>query len=372
MAERLEKYSMQLRKTKKILGLHEGFENLSGRISTGRVSVGRHSIGRSKSSVGRTSLGRGSVGRNTRTLNSGGPNARQLVYAINWRLPGSTFRALWDTARLVTIVYVAFEVPYFAVFISMTEGRHMFTVDSMVDLHFVVTVMAEAFFGIDLILRSRYFAFFDHNVMLGVVRPDLIFAAYKTNGFFLDLLAWLPIGVVLDSLSIDSFQVYSSFFRLLRLLRVRLVPGLLQDLADLYGASSKLQIVVSLVLGVTLMLHVIGCAWFEMALFPPDTQSDHGDGSIFIAELTRSECLRQATLFQNCSWVKVDCYAHLGMNFPREDPNSMYQANFAYLRSVYWAMVTLLWVTETSWRILPPRVILPRCGSLWAASSTLL
>jgi CRP-like cAMP-binding protein len=348
MAETLERYTLQLRKTKKILGLQDGFENVvsGGRTSLGRFSAGRASVGRSKSSQGRSSVGtvsagRSSIGRSTRAVTAGGANTGEWRYHINWRYPGSSFRLLWDTARLVLIIYVAFEVPYFAVFISMTEGTHLFAVESRIDLRYGVTMLAEVFFAVDLVLRSRYFAYMDYNVMLAIVRPDHIFTAYKANGFFLDLLAWLPVGVVLDSLPTDSFQIYSSLFRLFRLLRLRLVPGLMQDLTDLYGASSKLQIVTSLVLGVSLMLHIVGCVWFEMALFPPDSESDHQNSASLIAELTRSECLRQATQFHNCSWVKFDCYAHLGVSFPHENPDSTYQAQFAYLRSVYWAVITL-------------------------------
>ncbi|KAH7485044.1 cGMP-gated cation channel alpha-1 [Phytophthora ramorum] len=325
MAETLERYMMQLRKTKKILGLQDGFENLSGRASLGRFSVGRSSKGRSKSSLARsiTSLGRSSVGKGTTSAT----NAREWKNHTHWRYPGSSFRMLWDTTRLVSIVYVGFEVPYFAVFISMTEGRHMFVVDSGIDLRYAVTMLVEVFFTLDLILRSRYFAYMDHSVMLGIVRPDLIFAAYKSNGFFLDLLAWLPVGVVLDSLPTDSFQIYSSIIRLLRLLRLRSLRGLMQDLVDLYGASSKLHLVVSLVLGVSLMLHIVGCAWFEMALYPPDSESAHANSAFLISELTRSDCLKQATQFQNCSWVKFDCYAHIGIDFPQQNPDSTYQAN---------------------------------------------
>ncbi|KAE9133147.1 hypothetical protein PF010_g2923 [Phytophthora fragariae] len=171
-------------------------------------------------------------------------------------------------------------------------------------------MLAEAFFTLDLILRTRFFAFMDHSVMLSIVRPDLVFAAYRENGFFLDLLAWIPVGDFLDSFAVGSLQVHSSIFRLLRLLRLRLVPSLLRELTDSYDGLSA-------------------------------SEPDQGDSAIYIAELTRAESLRHATLFQNCSWVKFDCYAHLGLEFPQENSNSLYQASFAYLRSVYWAMVTL-------------------------------
>ncbi|KAG7389141.1 hypothetical protein PHYBOEH_007569 [Phytophthora boehmeriae] len=214
----------------------------------------------------------------------------------------------------------------------------MFAVSPEMNLRYVMTLLGEVFFGIDLILRSRYFAFTDPNVMLSVVRPDFIFLAYRSNGFFFDLIAWIPVGVVLDSLPYDAVQVYSSSFRLLRLVRVRLVPHLLRDLSDAYGLSSKFHLVVSLVLGVTLMLHIVGCVWFEMAI--QDSRFNYEYNEI-LSSLSRSGCLRDATLFQNCSWVTFDCYAHIGTVFPHDNPDSTYVASFAYLRSVYWAIVTL-------------------------------
>ncbi|KAK1942883.1 Cyclic nucleotide-gated cation channel [Phytophthora citrophthora] len=348
MAEMLEKYKMQLRKTRKILGLQDGYENVSGKSSVGRFSAGRFSMNRSKSSHGRSSavrsvasIGRLSMSRTTRALTPGQNSVHELRKQTNWRFPDSSFRLVWDSLRLVAVIYVAFEVPYFAVFTSMTEDQHMFVVDYGLDLRYVVTTIVEAFFALDLILRSRYFAFMDHNAMLAIVRPDLIFSTYKTDGFYLDVIAWFPVGIVLDALPTSNALVYSSCFRLLRMLRLRLIPKLLQDLADSYGASSKLRMVTALVLGVTLMLHIVGCLWFEMALFPSGDHSGREDSTLLISELTRSECLRHATLYHNCSWVKFDCYAHLGLHFPQEDPESWYQASFAYLRSVYWAMVTL-------------------------------
>ncbi|KAG1684759.1 hypothetical protein DVH05_010540 [Phytophthora capsici] len=306
-------------------------------------------MNRSKSSIGRSSavrsvpsIGRLSIGRTTRALLTTGQNSvRELKKQTNWRFPDFSFRLLWDSLRLVAVIYVAFEVPYFAVFTSMAEDQHMFVVNYVVDLRYAVTTIVEVFFALDLMLRSRYFVFMDHNAMLAIVRPDLIFSTYKTNGFYLDFIAWLPVGIVLDALLTSDALFYSSFFRLLRMLRLRLLPTLLQELADSYGVSSKLRIVTALVLSVTLMLHIVGCLWFEMSLFSTGHHSDAEESALLVAELTRSECLRHATLYQNCSWVKFDCYAHLGLHFPQEDPESGYQASFAYLRSVYWAMVTL-------------------------------
>ncbi|RLN05734.1 hypothetical protein BBJ28_00019777 [Nothophytophthora sp. Chile5] len=307
MISTLDKYTAQLRKTKKLLGLR-GEQDVGGGSS--------HSLA-IEDSV-----------------------AAEQRKSVPWRLPGSVFRVRWDTARLLAIIYVAFEVPYFTVFISMIEDQHMFIEQPEIGPRYWVTLLIEVLFGIDLILRSRCLVILDPVVMLNVVDPDLIFAAYKADGFYLDLLAWLPAGFLMDSLPFGTLQGYSWILRLVRLLRLRLVPKLFQEISDLYGVSSKLHLVASLVLGVTLMLHIVGCMWFEMAWIPHEIESVSVD-STAIWELTRFECLRQATLFQNCSWVEFDCYPHVGAGFPFEDPTSAYTASFAYLRSVYWAVVTL-------------------------------
>ncbi|GMF41794.1 unnamed protein product [Phytophthora fragariaefolia] len=310
MIETLEKYSTQLRKTKKLLGLRGG----GGRESGGRNSSS-HSI------ADEAYFG-------------------ELRRGVSWRLPGSVFRVYWETARLIAIVYVAFEVPFFSVFIAMSDDQGIFAKQTEFGAQYALTLLVEMFFTLDLILRARYFAFLDQSVMLEVTQPDLIFASYQGSGFYLDMLAWIPVGIVFDSYPIDAARGHLSFVRLLRLFRVRELPTLLRNISDYHGMSSKTHLVVSLLLGVTLMLHIVGCVWFEMAWVAGDTAYENATREV-LSDLSREECLQHATLFQNCSWVKYDCYAHVGAAFPQEDPSSTYQTSFAYLRSLYWAVVTL-------------------------------
>ncbi|KAE8903629.1 hypothetical protein PF005_g8678 [Phytophthora fragariae] len=314
MAETLEKYSTQLRKTKKLLGMR----NRGG-------SGGRNSFAGSSHSV---------------MAMDDAQHMPESRHKVSWRLPGSMFRIHWDTARLFAVIYVAFEVPYFSVFIAMKEDQDMFGEKPEFGTRFVLTLLIEVFFGVHLLLRSRYLAHLDPIVILTVDDPFLIFAAYKADGFYPDLIAWLPVGLVLESLATASGQSYSWFFRLLRLLRIREAPRLLWNVCDYYGVSSKAHLVISLLLGVTFMLHVVGCVWFEMAWLPNVTALENA-GEHGMVDLTRLECLQHATLFENCSWVTFDCYAHIGDVFPAQDPDSSYQASFAYMRSVYWAIVTL-------------------------------
>ncbi|ETP25484.1 hypothetical protein F441_01644 [Phytophthora nicotianae CJ01A1] len=311
MTETWIKYSTQLQKTKKLLGLRGGHEN--GRRNSHSGST--HSV-----------------------VNNDVTSDRKR--GVSWQLPGSVFRVYWDTVRMFAIVYVAFEVPFYSVFIAMTDDQGMFAEEPEFGLRYALTLMAEMFFAADLVLRSRYFAYLDHSVMLEVVQPSMIFAAYRASGFYLDLLAWLPVGIVLDSLPIDPIRGRLSLLRLLRLVRVRELPGLLRNISDYHSISSKTHLVLSLLLGVTLMLHIVGCVWFEMAwTIQRTTLEDYTEHDM--ADLSRADCLQYATQFQNCSWVKYDCYAHIGAVFPLQDPSSMYKYPFAYLRSVYWAIVTL-------------------------------
>ncbi|KAG3094449.1 hypothetical protein PI125_g16558 [Phytophthora idaei] len=308
MAETLEKYTIQLRKTKKLLGARN-------RAASSRRAGNPNSITATNSSHSRR---RG----------------------VDWRLAGSVFRIHWDAVRLLSIIFIAFEVPYFSVFISMTDEQHVFVEQPEFGLRYFITFLIEVLFGVDLVLRSRYFAHLDPIVMLPVEDPQLIFVAYKANGFYLDLIAWLPVGIILESLATASDQRFSWVFRLLRLLRLRKVPELLWSICDYYSVSSKAHLVISLILGVTFMLHVVGCVWFEMAWISEIAAVEHADKSV-LEGLSRPDCLQHSTLFGNCSWVTFDCYAHIGDSFPAENPDSMYQASFAYMRSVYWAIVTL-------------------------------
>eukprot|EP00644_Phytophthora_capsici_P009140 jgi/Phyca11/102409/e_gw1.6.694.1 len=313
MAEIHEKHTIQLRKTKKLLGMR-------ARGASGNGA----SFGGSFRSIGTDS----------------DTSSTHLSHKVGWRFPGSPFRVHWDAARLIATIYVAIEVPYYSVFVSMTEDQRMFGEQPVMGLRYTTTLLIEVFFGIHIILRSRFLMHLDPIVMLAVDDPELIFAAYKAHGFFPDLIAWMPVGVILESLATTYGQQFSSIARLLRLLRLREVPELLWNVCDYYSVSSKAHLVISLILGVTFTLHVVGCVWFEMAWIPHGEALDAATENTMLT-MTRGECLHQATLFGNCSWVMFDCYANIGEVFPAEDPESSYKASFAYTRSVYWAIVTL-------------------------------
>lgn len=324
MMDVLDKYATQLRKTKQLLGLRGGGGGDSARGSA--MGLSSHSIGRG----GATGAGASSPGDH---------NAVASGPSLAWYLPDSLFRMCWDLLRLLGTLYVAFEVPYFAAFISSRHAAHIFSVHQQLGARYVVTFLVEILFGADMVLRGRFFSYVDPIVMLPVTDPGMIFAAYKYDGgFWLDLLACFPVGIVLESIN-GATRSYSWWFRLARMLRLRRVPQLIQDLVEYHGMSSKLHMVVRLVLAVSLLLHVVGCVWFEMAwIFQPDGDVHHDTDTA----LSRSHCLEMATAFQNCSWVIFDCYGQVRTDFPVYNATEThYRGPFAYLRSVYWAVVAL-------------------------------
>ncbi|TMW58327.1 hypothetical protein Poli38472_011915 [Pythium oligandrum] len=299
MVDTFEKYSSQLRKTKKLLGLRGGETEAS------------------------------SLGAGTSYLSKLG---------VTWRYAGSSFRIKWDLFRLLAIIYVAFEVPYYIMFISNHDAQKHFLVTQDMSGRYVVSLLIEAFFVVDLTLRSRVFGYVDPIVGLNVIDPSMVFMAYKANGFYTDLISAFPIALVMESLQ-GRIEDLSWMFRLLRLLRLRYVGDLLQDITEYYGISSKVQLILSLLMGVSLTLHMIACIWFEMSWLPL-SWDDPQQGTALLG-ITRRNCLRMATNYQNCSWVRYDCYGHIGVSFPFEDTVSPYITSFAYIRSVYWAVVAL-------------------------------
>ncbi|TYZ68610.1 hypothetical protein PybrP1_009756, partial [[Pythium] brassicae (nom. inval.)] len=306
MAGVLDKYATQLRKTKKLLGLRGG--------------------------------GGGDGGAADAVSGSSGLLFARLGTA--WRLPGSAFRLRWDILRLCGIVFVAFEVPYYLVFIANDDAQRNLLVEQEHGVRYATTWATELFFAADIALRACVFAFLDPTVMLNVVDADMIFAAYRANGLYLDVAAAVPVSLIVETMR-GKIEGYLWMFRLVRLLRLRHARELLQDLGDYYGTSSKLQFVVTLVLGVVLTLHLTGCLWFVMAWIPMLSNGHVGSDAAAARGLTRQSCLYMATHFQNCSWIAYDCYGHIGWAFPLEDASSYYTTSFAYLRSVYWAVVAL-------------------------------
>lgn len=274
--------------------------------------------------------------RGTSILLTGDTSRDRFVHLLfrQWQMPGSLFRKIWSHVRFLGLVCIAYEVPYFAVFDSATLW---FGNSPAINAWAVVSVVFELFFMADFAMRARYFAFIDTVVMIPVHDSTFIFQAYRKQGMWVDLISIVPVALVLQFIDSPSFSVIGPMFRLLRLVRLKYLEQTIHDLAHIHSLSSKMQGALTLLLAVTLTMHIVGCLWFLMARFSI-TEADLG---LHSDSLTRSDCLYYAGIHSNCSWAIFDAYGQIETKFRAQDGTSAYNARFAYIRSIYWSIVAL-------------------------------
>ncbi|GMF21051.1 unnamed protein product [Phytophthora lilii] len=289
--------------------------------STDNITINTNQI----PSTGRYSL---SFGSDVRGINT--------QRKIPWRMPGSNFRKWWEHARLFSLIFVVFEVPLYCVFDADTFP---FGKKSIYSAQSMVSILVEAFFVVDFVLRARFFAYVDQLALITVSDASYIFDAYRENGLWLDALAIIPVPLIVEFMVVrgSGWTMWLHITRLVRLFRARYMQHTIQEFAHIRGLSSKAQQAGTMLLYVTLTLHVTGCLWFLMARF--SVLED--EFQPIEEEFTRDRCLRDAGLHGNCSWTMYDAYGQIGTSFKVQDPESIYTVKMAYVRSIYWAIVAL-------------------------------
>ncbi|KAG6617609.1 Voltage-gated Ion Channel (VIC) Superfamily [Phytophthora cinnamomi] len=317
-------------------------ENVQQHLEDMRLMHARHDqqeqkmkrmLGRSAESMA-ANMSQISTGRHSLNFSS---DARGIAQKkIPWRMPGSTFRKWWEHARLFSLIFVVFEVPLYCVFDADTfpfGNKSPYSVQSM------VSVLVEVFFVMDFVLRAQFFAYVDQLALITVNDSSYIFDLYRENGMWIDLLAIVPVPLVVEFVVRrgSGWTMWLHLTRLVRLLRGRYLQQTIQEFSHIRGLSSKMQQAGTMLLYVTLTLHAAGCLWFLMARlsvlereFEPIEE-----------EVTRDRCLRDAGLFGNCSWTLYDAYGQIGTTFKVQDTESIYTVKMAYVRSIYWAIVAL-------------------------------
>uniref|UniRef100_H3HCE5 Cyclic nucleotide-binding domain-containing protein n=1 Tax=Phytophthora ramorum TaxID=164328 RepID=H3HCE5_PHYRM len=255
---------------------------------------------------------------------------------IPWRTPGSNFRKWWEHARLFSIVFVIFEVPLYCVFDADTFP---FGEKSKYSLQSMTSILVEGFFIADFVFRARFFAYIDQLALITVSDPSYIFDAYRESGLWRDLLAILPLPLVVEFIVKrgSGWTMWLHMSRLVRLFRARYLQQTIVEFAHLRAISSKIQQAGTMLLYVSITLHVAGCLWFLMARFSVLEE----EFEPIVEEFTRDRCLRDAGLHGNCSWTLYDAYGQIGTTFKVQDPASIYTVKMAYVRSIYWAIVAL-------------------------------
>ncbi|TMW58330.1 hypothetical protein Poli38472_011918 [Pythium oligandrum] len=286
-----------------------------------------------KRMLGRTTVDPG--GEHDRTVSGGGPNLGGLG-KLPWRMPGSTFRKWWELIRLVLLTFVSYEVPFFIVF---DTADFPFTKTPTYNVQSLTSLLGEIFFTADFVLRCRYFIYIDPLARIPVYDASFIFEWYKTHGMWLDLISIIPVSTILE-FSYGAKWMIGPTFRLVRMLRLRHFPTLIQDISQTRGLSATIQFAISLILFVTISFHVTGCIWFLMARLSISEDTFDAPST----NLTRTDCLRDSTLYGNCSWAVFDAYGQIKEGFPVHPVGRMdtiYSSKLAYLRSIYWAVVAL-------------------------------
>ncbi|KAL4134002.1 hypothetical protein PRIC2_004316 [Phytophthora ramorum] len=301
----------QEQKMKKMLG--RSSDNVTGAANSHTSSTGRFSV---------------TFGSDVRAFNT-----RQH---IPWRTPGSNFRKWWEHARLFSIVFVIFEVPLYCVFDADTFP---FGEKSKYSLQSMTSILVEGFFIADFVFRARFFAYIDQLALITVSDPSYIFDAYRESGLWRDLLAILPLPLVVEFIVKrgSGWTMWLHMSRLVRLFRARYLQQTIVEFAHLRAISSKIQQAGTMLLYVSITLHVAGCLWFLMARFSVLEE----EFEPIVEEFTRDRCLRDAGLHGNCSWTLYDAYGQIGTTFKVQDPASIYTVKMAYVRSIYWAIVAL-------------------------------
>ncbi|KAF4036007.1 Cyclic nucleotide-binding domain [Phytophthora infestans] len=266
-----------------------------------------------------------------------GSDVRVRRQRIPWRIPGSNFRKYWEHARLLSLIFVVFEVPLYCVFDADTFP---FGAKSIYSFQSMTSILVEAFFVVDFAFRARFFAYVDQLALITVSDPIYILDAYRENGMWLDLLAIIPLPLVVEFVVNrgHGWTMWLHISRLIRLLRARYLQQTIQEFSHIRGLSSKMQQAGTMLLYVTLLLHVTGCLWFLMARF----SVLEAEFEPILEEYTRDRCLRDAGLHGNCSWTLYDAYGQIGTTFKIQDPeHSIYTVQMAYMRSIYWAIAAL-------------------------------
>ncbi|POM60000.1 Voltage-gated Ion Channel (VIC) Superfamily [Phytophthora palmivora] len=282
-----------------------------------------------------------------------------------WRMPNSRFRQLWSLVECLFMLYILAEVPYhlafqrgFGVLNGISGvGSDGTTPRSIQVATFLVSLVVEIFFYVDLVLRVFYFVrplpgveladdFLSKSTRVqesypatgssqDVSHPTLatrksqIFQLYlQHEGLVLEILALAPAALIWDILPKELFSMRNVHvfrtLRLLRLLRVRKLGGKLRGVLTRRGYGPALRLLAGVVILCCATSHAAACIFFAVA----DRTSFEGGlpvKGVAPGSLSLPACLEDASRFDNCTWYMYD--------------RSTFNMDAPYLRSMLWSIV---------------------------------
>jgi CRP-like cAMP-binding protein len=262
----------------------------------------------------------------------------------SWRKPNSSFQRAWKHTKCALLIMQLYEVPYYIAYqrgFGITNPADMPTMGAIPrtiqELDFIVSALVEIFFYADWLFRARFFYRFvvagdaaDSSASFGLLtQSSMIFRHYRENeNTALDIIQNLPLPLVWDILSKKAFSTgtidLARFIRLLRLVRLHELQALLRSLMIEHALSPSKRQLVYVVIFVTSSAHIAACLFFLLGDMPSFRGGLPIDG-ILPDSTTAFDCLRDATLFQNCTWYMYD--------------RSTYNIDSPFLRALQWSVV---------------------------------
>ncbi|KAF4039041.1 Ion transport protein [Phytophthora infestans] len=297
-----------------------------------------------------------------RTLSS---TVAQLLVAKTaaWRMPNSKFRQQWALTECIFMMYLLAEVPYHLAFqrgFGLLNGVAGVQSDgttprSVQVATFLLSLIVETFFCVDIMLRALYFVKpfpgvelddeflgtsthkLEPDAALGspkfslATRRSQIFQLYlQHESLMLEIVALAPAALIWDILPKEVFSRRSIHLfrclRLLRLFRVRKLRGKLHGVLAGRGYGSALRLLAEIVVFCSAASHTAACIFFAIA----DRTSFEGGlpvNGVATRSLSPSTCLEDASRFDNCTWYMFD--------------RSTFELDAPYLRSMLWSIVVL-------------------------------
>eukprot|EP01029_Cantina_marsupialis_P023538 TRINITY_DN5898_c0_g1_i3.p1 TRINITY_DN5898_c0_g1~~TRINITY_DN5898_c0_g1_i3.p1 ORF type:complete len:906 (+),score=275.51 TRINITY_DN5898_c0_g1_i3:605-3322(+) len=174
-------------------------------------------------------------------------------------LPDSLFKVRWDVMISILVIYSVLAAPLRLGFSVDAEGWMLW-----------LELCLDCIFWIDIAFYFRT-AFTDKKDGVIVTIPKIIAKRYLRTWFTFDLLAAMPVDLIMFFFNeIALFKLFKMFrlFRLIRLLRLfRLVRlrRLFSQLEDHLSLSAPFVRLIELLLQVSLIAHCLGCFWWFMS-----------------------------------------------------------------------------------------------------------
>lgn len=165
-------------------------------------------------------------------------------------LPDSNFRFVWDLTCFVSTIIFSFTIPYHFSFSNQAVGLVAFTLDTCIDMFFILDVIA----------RLHYFAIIRDGFIISEANAFRIH--YLENDFWIDLISVSPISTISYISGLRRGTIYATC-RICQGLRIRHFGSYLETIVDTVSSRTRFTIFTAAVRLVQIFFLVLFmCHWF--------------------------------------------------------------------------------------------------------------